>query len=367
MPRRTATMLASTLILIALFCAGLLIKVPYSEMSPGPTVNTLGEARGEPVLRIAGRKTYPTSGHLNMTTVRVTGADYRMNLGQAVWGWLAHDSVVVPHDTLYPDGKTEEQSTQENAEEFSQSQESAKVAALKELNIPVATQVVVSTVVKDSPAEGKLHAGDVIKAVDGTVVEEPGDVAELVTKHQPGEDVTFTIVPAKEAAAAEKAGRAPEGGRKITITTEKAPAAEKGGKDRAIVGIRAGTDHTFPFEIDIKLADVGGPSAGLMFSLGIIDKLTPGDLTGGKFVAGTGTIDDAGKVGPIGGITMKLVGARDAGARYFLTPDENCAAAAADIPDGLTLVRVKSLDDARKSLEHISAGKTDALPSCSKG
>ncbi|MET9052728.1 PDZ domain-containing protein [Streptomyces sp. SID8359] len=365
MPRRTATMLASTLILIALFCAGLLIKVPYSEMSPGPTVNTLGEARGEPVLRIVGRKTYPTSGHLNMTTVRVTGADYRMNLGQAVWGWLAHDSVVVPHDTLYPDGKTEEQSTQENAEEFSQSQESAKVAALKELNIPVATQVVVSTVVKDSPSEGKLHAGDVIQAVDGTRVEEPGDVAELVTKHQPGEDVTFTIVPAKEAAAAEKAGRAPEGSRKITITTEKAPAAEKGGKDRAVVGIRAGTDHTFPFEIDIKLADVGGPSAGLMFSLGIIDKLTPGDLTGGRFVAGTGTIDDAGKVGPIGGITMKLVGARDAGARYFLTPDENCAAAAADIPDGLTLVRVKSLDDARKSLERISAGKTDGLPSCS--
>ncbi|MFE1478098.1 PDZ domain-containing protein [Streptomyces cyaneofuscatus] len=367
MPRRTATMLASALILIVLFCAGLLIKVPYSEMSPGPTVNTLGDARGEPVLRITGRKTYPTSGHLNMTTVRVTGADYRMNLGQAVWGWLAHDSVVVPHDTLYPDGKTEEQSTQENAEEFSQSQESAKVAALKELDIPVATQVVVSTVVKGSPSEGKLHAGDVIKAVDGTVVEEPGDVAELVTKHQPGENVTFTIVPAKEAAAAEKAGRAPEGGRKITITTEKAPPAEEGGKERAVVGIRAGTDHTFPFEIDIELADVGGPSAGLMFSLGIIDKLTPGDLTGGKFVAGTGTIDDAGKVGPIGGINMKLVGAREAGARYFLTPDDNCAAAASDTPDGLTLVRVKTLDDARKSLERISAGKTDALPSCSAG
>ncbi|MEW2068377.1 PDZ domain-containing protein [Streptomyces sp. NPDC007346] len=367
MPRRTATLLASTLILIALLCAGLLIKVPYSEMSPGPTVNTLGEARGEPVLRITGRKTYPTSGHLNMTTVRVTGADYRMSLGQAVWGWLAHDSVVVPHDTLYPDGKTEEQSTQENAEEFSQSQESAKVAALKELDIPVATQVVVSSVVKGSPSEGKLHAGDVIKAVDGTAVEEPGDVAELVTEHTPGEDVTFTIVPAKEAAAAEKAGRAPEGDRKITITTEKAPPAEEGGKERAIVGIRAGTDHRFPFDIDIKLADVGGPSAGLMFSLGIIDKLTPGDLTGGKFVAGTGTIDDAGKVGPIGGINMKLVGARDAGARYFLTPDDNCAAAAADTPSGLTLVRVKTLDDAMKSLERIGAGETGALPSCSAG
>lgn len=360
-------MLASALVLIALLCAGMVIKVPYSEMSPGPTVNTLGDARGEPVLHIEGSETYETTGHLNMTTVRVTGADYRMNLGQAVYGWLAHDSVVVPHDTLYPDGKTEEQSTQENAEEFSQSQESAKVAALKELDIPVATQVIVSSVVKDSPSEGKLHAGDVIKSVDGTAVKEPDDVAGLVTKHQPGEDVTFTIIPAKEAAAAEKAGRAPEGGRKVTITTQKAPPAEEGGKERAVVGIRAGTDHRFPFVIDIKLADVGGPSAGLMFSLGIIDKLTPGNLTGGKFIAGTGTIDDAGKVGPIGGINMKLVGARDAGARYFLTPDDNCAAAASDTPDGLTLVRVKALDDAKKSLEKISAGKTDALPSCSAG
>ncbi len=360
-------MLASTLVLIALLCAGVLIKVPYAEMSPGPTVNTLGEARGEPVLQISGRKTYPASGHLNMTTVRVTGADYRMNIFESVYGWLAHDSVVVPHDTLYPDGKTEEESTQENAEEFSQSQESAKVAALNELKIPVATRVVVSTVVKDSPSEDKLHAGDVIKAVDGTAVKEPGDVAELVTKHQPGEDVTFTIVPAKEAAAAEKAGREPEGGEKITIRTAKAPAAEEGGKDRAIVGIRAGTDHTFPFEIDIKLADVGGPSAGLMFSLGIIDKLTPGDLTGGSFVAGTGTIDDAGEVGPIGGINMKLVGARDAGARYFLTPDDNCASAAADTPSGLTLVRVKTIEDATKSLEQIRTGKTAGLPSCATG
>ncbi|MFE3516961.1 PDZ domain-containing protein [Streptomyces sp. NPDC059166] len=368
MPRRTATMLASTLILIALLCAGVLIRVPYSEMSPGPTVNTLGEARGEPVLHISGRKTYPTTGNLNMTTVRVTGADYDMNIVEAVYGWLAHDSVVVPHDTLYPDGKTEEESTQENAEEFSQSQESAKVAALEELKIPVTSRVVVSTVVKDSPAEGELHAGDVIEAVDGTAVGKPEDVAKLVTRHEPGEKVVFTVVPAKTAAAAEKAGKEPKGSQDITLTTKKAPAdpADPGG-NRAIVGIQAGTDHTFPFEIDIKLADVGGPSAGLMFSLGIIDKLTPGNLTGGKFVAGTGTIDDEGKVGPIGGINMKLVGARDAGARYFMTPDENCAAAAADTPSGLTLVRVKTLDDAKKSLERIRTGDTAGLPSCSAG
>ncbi|MFI1395115.1 PDZ domain-containing protein [Streptomyces sp. NPDC020681] len=361
MPRRTATMLASTLIFIALLCAGVFIKVPYSEMSPGPTVNTLGAARGEPVLQISGRETYPTTGHLNMTTVRVTGADYNMNLVEAVYGWLAHDNVVVPHDTLYPNGKTEEQSTQENAEEFTQSQESAKVSALKQLKIPVKSRVVVSTVLKDTPAEDRLHAGDVIRAVDGTTVNEPGDVAKLVVKHKPGEKVVFTIVPAKEAAAAEKAGKEPTGTEKVTVTTAKSET-----DDRAIVGIHAGTDHTFPFTIDINLADVGGPSAGLMFSLGIVDKLTPGDLTGGKFVAGTGTIDDSGKVGPIGGIEMKLVGARNAGAEYFLTPSDNCATAASDIPKGLTLVKVNTIEDATKSLEKIKAGDTAGLPSCAK-
>ncbi|MFJ2606029.1 PDZ domain-containing protein [Streptomyces sp. NPDC087425] len=363
MPRRTATMLASTLMLIALLCAGVFLPVPYSEMSPGPTVNTLGDHDGEPVLQISGRKTYATSGHLNMTTVRVTSADYRMNLVEAVYGWLAHDYKVVPHDTLYPDGKTEEQSTQENAEEFSESQESAKVAALKELDVPVQSWVIVSTVVKGSPAEGRLHAGDVIKDVDGTAVKAPADVAKLVTKHTPGEDVVFTVVPAKEQAAAEKERRATDKTEKVTIKTA---TSEDKGEKRAIVGISAGTDHTFPFTIDIKLADVGGPSAGLMFALGIYDKLTPTSLTGGKFVAGTGTIDDDGTVGPIGGIEMKTVGARDKGAQYFLTPADNCAAAAASTPDGLTLVKVKTIGDALGALKDIRSGKTADLPKCTK-
>ncbi|MFG2312614.1 PDZ domain-containing protein [Streptomyces sp. NPDC048566] len=361
MPRRTATMLASTLILIALLCAGVFINVPYAEMSPGPTVNTLGDHDGEPVLQISGHKTYPTTGHLNMTTVRVTSADYNMNLVEAVYGWLAHDNKVVPHDTLYPDGKTEEQSTQENAEEFSQSQESAKVAALKELDIPVKSWVIVSSVLKGSPAEGRLHAGDVIKAVDGTAVKAPGDVAKLVTRHKPGDKVEFTIVPAKDQAAAQKEHTTATTTKDVTITTTTAD--DKGG-ERAIVGISAGTDHTYPFTIDIKLADVGGPSAGLMFALGIVDKLTPGNLTGGKFVAGTGTIDDDGKVGPIGGIEMKTVGARDKGAQYFLTPKDNCAAAAKDTPSGLTLVKVNTIDDAMSALKAIGAGRTSDLPRC---
>jgi PDZ domain-containing protein len=354
-------MLASTLMLIALLCAGVFFSVPYAEMSPGPTVNTLEDHDGEPVLQISGRKTYPTDGHLNMTTVRVTSADYRMNLVEAVYGWLAHDDKVVPHDTLYPDGKTEEQSTQENAEEFSQSQESAKVAALKELGIPVRSWVIVATVVKGTPAQGRLHAGDVIKAVDGTAVRQPSDVAKLVTRHKPGQDVIFTIVPAKDQAAAEKQGSSATATKQVTITTA---ASQDAGAKRAIVGISAGTDHTFPFTIDIKLADVGGPSAGLMFALGIYDKLTPGSLTGGKFVAGTGTIDDDGTVGPIGGVEMKTVGARDKGAQYFLTPADNCAAAAQDSPSGLTLVKVHTIGDALSALKDIRSGKTADLPKC---
>jgi PDZ domain-containing protein len=355
MPRRTATLLASTLTLIALLCVALLWPVPYAEMSPGPTVNTLGSHGGDSVLQISGHNTYPTSGHLNMTTVRVTSADYSMNLVEAVVGWLAHDQMVVEHDTLYPKGQTAEQADQENAEEFTQSQDSAKVAALEELGIPVGSRVVVAAVVKGAPAQGELHAGDVIKAVDGRPVKAAGDVAELVTKHQPGQKVVFTVVPK---------GAKGDAARDVGVTTAR---SDDDGEARAVVGIQAGVEHTFPFTIDIKLADVGGPSAGLMFALGIVDKLTPQDLTGGKFIAGTGTIDDEGKVGPIGGIDMKTIAARDKGAEYFLTPADNCAEAASDTPSGLTLVKVKTIGDALDALRDIREGRTSDLPSCTTG
>jgi Lon-like protease len=373
MPRRTATLLASTLTLIALLCVALLTPTPYSEMSPGPTVNTLGDYGGDTVIQISGRTTYPATGHLNMTTVRVTGADYSMNLVEAFMGWLRHDDKVVEHDTLYPQGQTAQQADQQNAEEFSQSQDSAKAAALKELHIPVPTRVIVSAVVKGGASEGLLHAGDVIKAVDGTQVTAADQVAGLVTKHKPGQRVTFTVVRAADAKKAENtkntkntksgtSGTNPSPRtEQVTITTR---TSHDDGPTRAVVGIQAGIEHVFPFSIDIKLADVGGPSAGMMFALGIVDKLTPGSLTGGQFVAGTGTIDDNGDVGPIGGISLKTIGARDKGAKYFLTPADNCEEAAKDIPHGLTLVKVKTLDDAMAALADIRTGHTGALPSC---
>ena len=345
-------MLASTLLLIALFCAAVLIKVPYSEMSPGPTYNTLGTQNGKQVITISGRNTYPTTGNLNMTTVEVTSADYTLNLVEAVTGWLRHDQAVIPHSNLYPDNQTEKQAEAQNAEEFSASQDSAKAAALTQLGIPVGTEIVVAAVVEGSPSVGKLHAGDVIVAVDGTKVTGQDQVATLVTKHQPGQDVVFTVIPP---------GKTSSDQQQVTITTAKNPDTGK-----AMVGIQPGIEHTFPFDIDINLGDVGGPSAGLMFSLGIVDKLQSTDLTGGKFVAGTGTIDADGTVGPIGGISMKIIAARNAGAQYFFTPSSNCAEAAADTPSGLRLIKVDKLSQAVTDLADIRSGDLSALPACSK-
>lgn len=351
-------MLAATLLLIALLCASVLMKVPYTEMSPGPTYDTLGvqEKTGTPVITITGHESYPTSGHLNMTTVQVTGAKYEPSLVNAVIGWLRDDVLVVPHDNVYPKGQSDADAKRQNAEEFALSEDHARTAALKQLGIPMGSELIVQTVTAGLPAEGRLHAGDQIVAVDGTPVADAEGVAKAVTRHQPGESVVFSVVPRVKEGSAEPGVRTD-----ITVPTAKSPDT-----GAAVVGIRPGLKHTYPFRIDIGLQDVGGPSAGLMFSLGIIDKLTPGDLTGGKFVAGTGTIDDDGGVGPIGGISMKLIAARDAGAEYFFTPAANCAEAAKNTPSGLTLVKAETLDGALKSLEQIRSGQTSALPSCAK-
>ncbi|MCC9309660.1 PDZ domain-containing protein [Kitasatospora sp. RB6PN24] len=357
MPRRSATMLAATLMLIVLLCVSVVFHVPYTQLSPGPTYNTLGaqDKSGTPVISISGHRTYPTTGHLNMTTVQVTGADYQPSLVSVVVGWLSSDQLVVPHGTVYPAGQTEQQSQQQNAEDFVNSQDSAKTAALTQLGIPVGTEVMISSVVAGGPSEGKLHAGDRIMAVDGTPVTDDSQVAKLVSAHKPGETVVFTVVPHdKDSPNPTQADE-----NQVPITTTKAPDA-----DRAMVGIVPTNGHSYPFKIDIGLQDVGGPSAGLMFALGIVDKLTPDDLTGGRFVAGTGTIDDSGKVGPIGGISMKVIAARNAGARYFFTPSDNCAEASRNTPAGLRLIKVDTLDGALKALAQLRAGQDAALPSC---
>jgi Lon-like protease len=346
MPRRRATLVVSILLLVVLAIAASRLPVPYAALSPGPTTDTLGTSGGKPLIEIVGRKTYPTTGHLNLTTVAITNADYRMDLIRALRGWLDPDVAVVPKETFYPDDKSQKEIQQENAEDMQLSQQHATTAALRQLKIPITVDLVVGAVVQDTPSVGKLRAGDRILAVDARPVSTPDAVRAAVTKHKPGDTVTFDIE--------RKGGR-----QQVAISAGKDP----DNPDRTIVGIVPQEQHKYPFTVKIQLDNVAGPSAGLMFALGIVDKLTPEDITGGKFIAGTGQIDDTGKVAPIGGIQMKIVAARDAGAKVFLTPKDNCPEATGVDAKDMLLVKVDTLTDALTSLTAVRGGKDD-FPRC---
>jgi PDZ domain-containing protein len=348
MPRRRAVTLAVSGTLLAGFAAGALFQpVPYAELTPGPTFNVLGAQDGTPLITITGTKTYPTTGELRMVTVGVSEESYQMPLGEAMAGWLSTDTAIVPKETIYPAGQTQQQSDAQNTQEMTDSQDSAVTAALAALDIkPTGSEVVVASVTDGGPAAGKLQAGDVIHEVDGTAITTGGQtgmdqVTAAIKKVTPGAQVTFVIS---------------RDGKKQTVTT-----STENSSGKAEVGISIESENVFPFSVSIQLDNVGGPSAGMMFALGIIDKLTSTNLTGGRIVAGTGTIDANGNVGAIGGIQMKTIGARDAGATVFLAPASNCAEAKANQPAGLELVKVNTLDDAVNALADIREGKTPPL------
>jgi PDZ domain-containing protein len=346
MPRRSATLAVSILLLVALAITASQLPVPYAALSPGPTTDTLGTSDGKPLIEIRGERTYPTKGHLNLTTVAITNADYRMDLIRALRGWIDPEVAVVPRETFYPDDKSEKEIRQENVEDMQNSQQHATTAALRQLRVKVTSELVVGAVVKDSASDGKLHAGDLIRSVDGTPVRTPQEVQTAVRKHKPGDVVTFQV---------ERKGKPA----RVAVTAREDPEQ----KGRPLVGIATQERHRYPFEVKIQLDNVAGPSAGLMFALGIVDKLNPEDITGGQFIAGTGEIDDEGKVGPIGGIQMKIIAARKAGAKVFLTPRENCAEAAAVDHDGMRLVKVETLKGALDALTAVRTGKGQ-IPAC---
>lgn len=341
MSRRGATLLFGTALLLLLGLAAARLPVPYVILGPGPTANTVGTYEGKPVITVAGRPTSTSKGHLNLTTVSVTD---RITLVDAMKAWFDRRYAVVPRESVFPPDRTEKQVDQENTEEFEVSQESAEVAALSELGYPL--QVRVKEVRPGAAVRGVLRVGDVITAVDGTPVTVASELISRVRAKSPGDPVLIGYL---------RGGRATS----VSVRTGALPGDPK----RSALGVLIEQRPAPPLKISFAIADIGGPSAGLMFSLGIVDILTPEDLTGGRFIAGTGTIDDEGKVGAIGGIHQKLVAARAAGATEFLTPAENCAEARRLIPDGLRLVKVTTLRDALSSLRVLRSGR-GALPSC---
>lgn len=319
-------------IFVALLGVGVLAApIPYVVLGPGPTVNTLGTEDGKEVIQVEGRETSTSAGELRLTTV---GVQPSVKLRGAIQGWFSDDEAVVPRELVYPPGESREEVEERNAEDFEASQSSAETVALRELGFPVTVQV--KTVVGDGPAAGLLRPGDVVTSVNG----EPVPVAIRLTE----------LIQAEPAGTALEIGYTRDG----TPGTARITTQERDGKPRIGIGIEQQQPH--PFTLTIDLADIGGPSAGLMFALGIIDKLTPDDLTGGQVLAGTGTIDDTGRVGPIGGIPQKLVGAKEAGATAFLVPAENCAEAVRNPQPDLPLLKVATLDDALTALEELRTG-----------
>ena len=346
MSPRVATLAVAGLLVVVLAAVAALLPVPYVALSPGPTANTLGAVGGTDLIRIEGRRTFATDGHLDLTTVSVLGGPrQRMDIVTALSGWLDDDVAIVPEEQVYPDDETAEEAERQSAVEMTESQENATTAALRQLGIPVTTRVLVDELSDGSPARGRLEPGDVVLEVDGQPAAGGARLRALITAHEPGEQVRVAVR---------------RDGKRVEASI-KTSAAEDG---RAIVGILTKDEADYPFTVEISLRDVGGPSAGLMFALGIVDKLTPGALTGGSYVAGTGTIDDAGQVGAIGGIPQKMDGAREVGATVFLVPEGNCAEAVDTAPDGLRLVKVDSLEHAVTALDAMRAGRQDDLPVC---
>jgi PDZ domain-containing protein len=331
MMRRGWTVLTGAVLLLALATGLTSMPVPYVALGPGPTVNTLGDSDGKPIIRITGHDTSTSRGHLNLTTVSVGDG---LDLGTAVRLWIDDSVAVVPREFVYPPNQSAKQTDAQNAADFKQSQSSAETVALRALGYPV--RVIVTELAAGSASAGKLAAGDVLTAVDGTPVTSREKLLELVRAKGPGQTLTVGY----------RRGGKPDRAAIVAGKAEDDPA-------RAALGVGVRQDQPHPFTIGIALDRIGGPSAGLMFALGIIDKIEPDDLTGGMFVAGTGTIDDEGMVGPIGGIQQKLVAARRAGATVFLVPAGNCAEAAAATPNGLRLVRVEKLDTALTALEQL--------------
>jgi Lon-like protease len=348
MSRRVSTLAVAGTLLVGLVAAASLFPVPYVVYSPGPVEDTLGVWEGEPVIEISGAETYPTEGVLDLTTVGVTPADRKLGLLTALQAWLDPDRTVIPRELVYPQDVTAEEAREENAQLLERSQETAKVAALRELGLEVPEVVVVDTVVNDAPADGVLVPGDVVVAVDGTPIAAPQDVVDAVTAHEPGETVEFVV---------ERDGVE----RTVTVGTQ---AAEDDG--RTIVGFSPTIGYEYPVQIEVNIDErIGGPSAGMVFALAIYDTLTPGALLDGMHVAGTGTISPDGEVGPIGGIQQKIAASSEDGASLFLAPAGNCDEAVLADPGEMRVVRVETLDDAIAAVEGAAAGNTDGLPSCS--
>lgn len=353
MTQRTLAGILAVPLLIVLWLVAALVPLPYVTYEPGLTVNVLGtNDEGAEIIEVSGREAFhDDDGQLRMTTVYVSQPrpEGKNNLFELVHDWISDEAAVYPYDAVYRQDETVEQNREEGQAQMTSSQDAATAVALEELGYDTAriTEPVVYSVYEDMPADGVLEPGDVILSVAGEPVVTVDDVVDAVTSSPAGEPLTFVVR---------------RGGERTSV--EVTPEEVDG---RTQVGIQPITQARADLPVDVTInidPNIGGPSAGLMFSLGIYDTLTPGSLTDGQVIAGTGTLDAGGFVGPIGGIQQKVVGARDSGAELFLVPPDNCKDALGAPNGDMQLVRADTMHDARLAIEAWVKDPDADLPSC---
>ncbi|MFW6639549.1 YlbL family protein [Nocardiopsis algeriensis] len=350
------TLVVALVLLIGLGVGSRFLPMPYLVAGPGLTLDTVGENEGEPVIRIGGAESYEHEGSLSMVTVQYAGGpQHRLDFFTVVSAWLSPNEAVMPEELLFPAGRTQEEVSEQQAVQMNDSQTNATAAALGEMGIGYEAVPVVGDTVEGLPAHGVAEPGDIVVAVDGVTVptsfpqedeEAAGSTAvvEMVGAHEPGDTVELTL---------ERDGE--------RLDVEMEVAENDGGP---AVGIMLADDMDFPVDVEITVGDIGGPSAGMMFALGIMDRLSQESLTGGADIAGSGTIDPAGTVGGVSGIQQKMVSAQRAGAEYFFVAAESCSQTTESAASGeIEVVRIETLTDAVEALETIRTGE-GSLPRC---
>lgn len=344
--RRLWTVNLSALVLVVMTVVAAVLPAPYVVESPGPSLNVLGEYEGKDIVSVENRDGAASEGELRMTTVSVQGSPgYDIPLAGVMSAWFDRDRSIMPVEALYPDDTDAEDNSLMNTVEMNGSQQEAIAAALAKQGISYSTTTIVAGVRSDGAAANRLEPGDVVLTVNGQQVTDVASAGEAIGRTPRGQKVNVTV--------------RHKGEEKSFALT---PRYEG---ERALVGIVLSRGFEFPVKVNFALDGIGGPSAGMIFALAIYDEMTPGDLTGGKKIAGTGTIDEQGTVGPIGGIRQKMIGARSDGAEYFLAPAANCDEVTGHIPEGLQVVKIDSLSDAINSVEQIaSTGSIKGLPTC---
>lgn len=348
---RSRLLSGSLLVTAALMATALVLPTGFAVRGPGPTEDTLGSQGDVPLVEISGAETFPPSGELRLTTVSVGGGPvgdvFALDVLRA---WLSPQRGVLPVEAVFPVGQTREEQQELSQQQMLSSQERATAAALSELGIEVPATLTVAGVPEGSPSSGIAQDGDVLRTLDGAGLTTYKDLLDGLTAITPGDDAVLGVV---------------RDGERLDLTVTTGEGTTPDGGRRAALGILVASDYHFPIDVEIQIENIGGPSAGMMFALAIIDRLTPEDELNGEVVAGTGTIDVDGRVGAIGGIEQKLHGALRDGADWFLAPSSNCDEVVGNVPDGLRVVKVSTLGEALDAIVAIGADDADGLPTCS--